>query len=201
MAILSANLLVSLQAAERAFSRVEEVPARRAALVLGCSPLVANGRENAFFRYRMEAAAALWRAGKVEWLLVSGANPDRFYNEPEAMRRRLVELGVPSEQIVLDYAGLRTLDSVVRAREIFGVDDPIIVSQEFHNKRALYLAQHFGLEQAVALHAQGVGVARGFSTHLREQLARVKMLLDVHLLGVQPRFLGDPEPLGKGSPS
>lgn len=177
------------------FDTVDLLPADRVALVLGTSERVRNGNPNLYFTHRMEAAAALYHAGKVRHLLVSGDNRRADYNEPIAMRKALIAAGVDSTDITLDFAGFRTLDSVVRARKIFGQQRFTIVSQRFHNERAIYIARQHGLD-AVGYNAQDVGRAYGFRTQLREKLARVKVFVD-DLIGVEPHFLGEPVQLGQ----
>ena len=174
----------------RCFADVNAVPEAPVALVLGTSPYVAGGWSNYFFKYRMDAAAALFKAGKVKALIVSGDNGTRGYDEPTEMKLALIKLGVPAEKIVCDYAGFRTLDSVVRAKAVFGQQRVVIISQRFHNARAIYLAQAFGID-AYGLDAKDVPVALSVKTYLREKLACVKAVLDVNVLGTQPKFLGE----------
>lgn len=175
------------------FSEAAEVPETQVALVFGCAKNF-NGRENLYFKYRIEAAASLWKAGKVKCFIVSGDNHAHSYNEPQDMKDSLVDAGVPAEKIVCDYAGLRTLDSVVRAKEIFGVKKVVLISQKFHNERAAYLSESIGLE-VVGLNAQAVGGSSAKSNAFRERLARVKMWLDVNILKTDPKFLGEKEKL------
>ena len=130
-------------------------------------------------------------------LIVSGDNRTKYYNEPERMRRALVAEGVPDDRIVGDFAGLRTLDSVVRAREIFGVEKVTFVSQRFQNERAAYLAKANGLD-FVGYNARDVSGQGGLKTKLREIGARVKMWLDVRVLRTRPRHLGERETLPGG---
>ncbi len=174
----------------RCFDAVEKVPACPVAVVLGTSPRAADGRANLFFLPRLEAAAVLFKSGKVKALVVSGDNGTQGHDEPTDMKRVLMQMGVPVEKIVCDYAGFRTLDSVVRAREVFGQQRVIFVSQGFHNARAIYLAQAFGIE-AFGLNARDVPVALSVKSFLREKLACVKAVLDVNVLGTKPRFLGE----------
>lgn len=174
----------------RCFDDVNAVPAAPVAVVLGTSPRLADGRTNLFFRPRLEAAASLIKAGKVKALIVSGDNGTRHYDEPTEMKRVLVQLGVPEAKIVCDYAGFRTLDSVVRAKEVFGQSRIILVSQRFHNERAIYLARAFGIE-AWGLNAHDVPMSLSVKTFLREKLACVKAVLDVNVLHTQPKFLGE----------
>lgn len=195
--IATCHIIIEQNSKERIYTRVEDVPNVSAALVLGTSPTV-KGRINLFYQYRMEAAAALWKAGKVKYIIVSGDNSTVNYDEATYMRNTLHEMGVPDSVITLDYAGFRTLDSVVRAYWVFGQKDIVIVSQEFHNERAIYLADHFGIN-AVGLNAQDVPGNTGWKTFLREYFARVNAVLDVKLFGTTPKFPGPPEPLSSES--
>lgn len=163
------------------FDDVYALPTKKVALVLGTSPRLSNGQRNLYFDLRVVAAARLYHAGKVRYVIVSGDNRRNDYNEPEWLKNALIAKGVPSEAIFSDYAGIRTLDSVLRARSIFGQNSYIIVSQPFHNERAVYLARAYGIE-AYAYNAQDVHVYYGgLKTQLREYLARVKMLIDIAL--------------------
>jgi len=163
------------------------IPYNRVGLVLGTNKGGSRGL-NQFFVKRMKAAADLYKAGKVEILLVSGGNPTHQYNEAEDMKNYLMELGVPAKAIVLDFAGYRTLDSVVRCKEVFGQAKVTIISQAYHNKRALFIAKGHGLD-AVAYNAASVGRP----TPYREYFARTKAVLDVFVFGTAPRYLGEPE--------
>ena len=177
-------------ARQRCLDAVEGVPEAPVAVVLGAAPRLADGRVNLFFRPRLEAAARLFKAGKVKALIVSGDNGSKDYDEPTEMKRVLIELGVPEGKIVCDFAGFRTLDSIVRAKEVFGQSRLIVVSQRFHNERAVYLARASGVE-AWGLNAKDVPVALSLKTFLREKLACVKAVLDVNVLHTQPKFLGE----------
>lgn len=172
------------------FDDVQQVEAGRVGLVFGCHHRFQD-RENLYFRYRIDAAEALWKAGKLRGLIVSGDNSRSDYNEPETMRRALIQRGIPADRIVCDYAGLRTLDSVVRAKEIFGVNEVTFISQRFQNERAVFLARATGMTVS-GLNARDVEGRGGWKTKVREGGARVKMWLDVHLLKTRPRHLGEP---------
>jgi SanA protein len=172
---------------------VHDVPHRKAGLVFGCSEKLGS-RDNLYFKYRIEAAAALWKAGKVDCLIVSGDNREKYYNEPVAMRKALVKAGVPFNKIVCDYAGLRTLDSVVRAKKIFGLEAVTLISQKFQNERAAYIAKANGMD-VIGYNATDVKGYAARKTEDREVLARVKMWLDVNITNKQPRHLGDKVPL------
>lgn len=175
------------------FDEASDVPETEVALVFGCNKDF-QGRENLYFKHRIAAAVELWEAGKVKCFIVSGDNHAHDYNEPQDMKDALVKGGVPEEKVVCDYAGLRTLDSVVRAKEIFGLEKVVLISQKFHNERAAYLAESIGLE-VVGLNAKAVGGPSAKSNARREKLARVKMWLDVNILKTEPKFLGEKEEL------
>jgi len=186
-----ANLAPVWASRGRIFDDASKVPKTRVGLVFGTTDRV-NGRENLYFRYRIEAAAKLWNAGTVRAFLVSGDNREDDYNEPEKMRRALVKQGIPNDRIALDYAGLRTLDSVVRAKEIFGADSVLFISQRFQTERAIYLAQAHGID-AYGFNAKDVVTQGGLKTKLREVGARVKMWLDVNILHTRPMHGGKRE--------
>jgi len=186
--VVYANVTAIWSARGRIFSQVGNVPKTKVGLVLGTSAR-AGGRENLYFRYRIDAAVEVWQAGKIETLIVSGDNSSRYYNEPNKMKQALIERGIPANRIVCDFAGLRTLDSVVRAKEIFGADSILFISQRFQDERAIYLAQANGI-QAYGFAARDVETHDGLKTKLREVGARVKMWLDVNFLNTRPRHLG-----------
>jgi SanA protein len=125
---------------DKLFNDVDKLPVAKVGVVFGTTNRF-KGRENKYFRYRIDAAVEVWNAGKVETLIVSGDNRTEYYNEPQKMKAALIKEGVPEDRIVCDYAGLRTLDSVVRAKKIFGAKKIIVISQQFQNERAIYLAQ------------------------------------------------------------
>ncbi len=187
--ILACDRWVSARTENLHYSRIQDLPEHEVAVVLGCSEKLANGRSNLYFKYRVEAAASVYRSGKCKTIIVSGDNGRSDYNEPARMKEALTGLGIPSERIQPDYAGFRTLDSVLRANAVFDQDRFTIVSQSFHNERAIYIARQHGLE-AVGFDARDVAKANGFKTRLREGLARVKTILDVHLFDTKPKSLG-----------
>jgi SanA protein len=187
--IVAASFSVVRATRGRTYSDVGAIPARRVGLVLGCSRVLPDGRRNAFFDNRMAAAAQLFRAHKVDYLVVSGDNHRATYDEPQDMKDALVSLGVPEVRIYCDYAGFRTLDSIVRVREIFGQTRITIISQEFHNQRAIFIAQHRGVD-AIGFNAREVDAYDSFKTKCRELVARANMLIDLFVLRRQPKFLG-----------
>lgn len=172
------------------FDSTDGLPYNMVGVVLGTSEKMRGGYTNPYFTYRIAAAVELINTGKVEHLLVSGDNALMSYNEPRAMQRALMAAGVDSSRITLDYAGFRTFDSILRAREVFGQKSYTVISQKFHNERAIYIAKQAGLN-VVGFNARDLVGARGWRTRLREKGARVKVFLD-RLMGVEPRFLGEP---------
>ncbi len=175
---------VSYKAKGLNYNDIDTIPKNKVGLVLGASKYAPSGNINLFYKYRVEAAVDLYKAGKIDYILVSGDNGRKGYDEPTDFKNDLIEKGIPAERIFLDYAGFRTLDSIVRAKEIFGQNSITIISQRFHNQRAIYIAQHFEID-AVAYNAKDV-----YKTPAREYLARAKASLDV-LFNVEPKFLGD----------
>ena len=176
---------------ERIYDDIKEIPYNRVGLLLGTNPTLKNGKPNYYFTYRIRACASLYKAKKISKILISGDNCTKGYNEPESMKQALMKQGVPEKDIILDYAGFRTLDSIIRAREVFGQEKFTIISQQFHNERAVYLALANGMD-VVAFNAKQVnGTQTEFKTgYLRESLARVKMFLDIWF-GKKPKFLGE----------
>lgn len=166
------------------------LPENDVGIVLGTSPYTRGGKPNPHFHGRIQAAAQLYQIGKVRHLIVSGANPDQTYNEPRQMRRELVKAGVPENAITMDFAGLRTLDSIARAQEVFGLPRVTVITQEYHAFRAVFIGKKLGMQLA-AYAAPGPGPS--FQPYVREVFARVKAVLDLFILRTRPRFLGEPQ--------
>jgi SanA protein len=183
--VLVCNWWVVRETRSQIYFDMHKLPANDVGLVLGTSKFVRSGKENLFFRYRMEAAARLWHEGKVKQLILSGNNDSEFYNEPSDMRKALLRLGVPDEVMRPDYAGFRTFDSVVRCKNHFGHRQITIISQNFHNARALYIGNHEGMT-AVAFAAQDVPDGYSLKTLIREYLARPWAMLDVYWFRPEP---------------
>jgi SanA protein len=166
----------------------------KAALLLGTSKTLKNGTANLYFKYRIETCVKLFKSGKVQYIIVSGDNSKTNYNEPEDMKQALLKNGIPDSCIYLDFAGLRTFDSVIRAKEIFGQQRFVVVSQKFHNQRAICIGRRYGIA-VYGLNAPDVAAFNGFKTKLREYFARVKMFLDFWV-NQTPKHLGNPIILG-----
>lgn len=186
------NWWVISSTSAKIFSDSEKLPTNAVGLVLGTSSRLTNGLPNPFFHNRMSAAAELYKLGKIGHIIVSGDNRTRSYNEPLEMKRALVKLGVPESVITLDYAGLRTLDSVVRSKEIFGQDHITIITQPFHAYRAVFIGRYFDIE-AVALVAPEPIPDPSVNVYVREFFARPMAILDLYILKTGPRHLGNKE--------
>lgn len=197
-AVVFANLSISRFAEGGLYSDTVAIPYNEVGLLLGTSRYLGTGQPNPYFDNRISAARELYAAGKIRIIVASGDNAHHSYNEPLLMKQELVTRGVPEAAIFLDYAGFSTLDSVIRVNRVFGQDRFTVISQEFHNERALYIAWHKSLE-AVGYNAEPVSGPLGLRTSLREYLARVKAVLDIHVFGTEPRFLGEPIPLSSES--
>ena len=192
--ILTCNQIVVNSTKEKVFNDINSIKSAEVGLLLGTTPQTRiGGRKNMFFKYRIDAAEDLYNAGKIKYILISGdENSLDGVNEPECMKDSLVARGIPKNVIFLDGKGFRTLDSVVRMSKVYGVRIFTIISQRFHNERALYLAEHLGLdvEDLQAYNAKEPTSAMSMMTYVREYLARVKMFLDIWT-DKQPKSLED----------
>ena len=173
------NHIINKSAEGKTYSEPSAIPHRSTALLLGTNPKARSGRPNSFYTQRIDAAVKLYKAGKFDRLIVSGAGDEEGYNEPLAMRADLTERGIPDSIMVLDEEGHRTINSVERAKKTYGVDSCIIISQAFHNKRAIYQAEHFGLDAIGFDAADSPFLYWRVKNHLREYLARVKAVIEV----------------------
>jgi SanA protein len=182
------NRVVENAAAGKLYSDTKDLPFHKVGLLLGTAKYFAGGHLNPYYTSGIEAAATLLRAGKIKYIIVSGDNGRIDYNEPELMRADLMNAGIDSSLIYLDYAGFRTFDSMVRLREVFSQHEVTVISQPFHNERALYIASKEGID-AVGFNARDVSMRSGLRVQMREKLARVKVFVD-YLIGKEPKFLG-----------
>lgn len=173
------------------YQNISTVPANDVALVLGTGPFTAKGHPNLHFTVRVNAAAKLYKSGKTKHLLLSGDNHIRGYDEPTEMKNALLKLGVPDAAMTLDYAGLRTLDSMERARKIFGQTNLTLITEEFHAARSIFLARHFGIH-AVVCCAEQLPPEWNYTVDIRETIARVLAVFDVYVWHRGARHLGDP---------
>jgi len=189
LAVFIPNYVIKNNASDKVSNDVNTIRKNKVGLLLGTSKLLASGRINQYYKFRVDAAVALYKAGKIDFILVSGDNSTVDNDEPTDFKNDLMKNGVPEEKIFLDYAGFRTLDSVVRAKEIFGQSEITIISQQFHNERAIYLAEKYDIS-AIGYNAKDVSGRYGLKVQLREYLARTKVFVDL-VFGVTPKFLGE----------
>jgi SanA protein len=183
------NYIIDKTAKGKLYTDTGAIPYNKVGLLLGTSKKLGNGYANLYYTYRIDAAVRLLKEGKIKYLVISGDNSRKEYSEPEDMRADLIAAGIDSSVIFLDYAGFRTFDSIVRLKKIFSQDSVTIISQQFHNERALYMARKEGIN-AVAFNATDVSARYGFRVQLREKLARVKVFMD-YWFGIKPKFLGE----------
>jgi len=193
-AIMGADLVCRNAARGKIFYSTETIPANDVALVLGTGKLTARGNPNLHFNQRITAATTLFKSGKVRHLIVSGDNSVTNYDEPTDMRAALIAGGVPANAITCDYAGFRTLDSVVRAKSVFGLTNFTIVTEKFHCPRSIWIAQRHGLN-VVAFAAPDLSARWSARVKLRETLARTWCAVDLYVLNRSPKFVGPPEQL------
>ena len=189
-ALIVSDMVVKKSTQQFLYNNVETIPYNRVGLLLGTSKYLGSGRLNYYYQNRIEAALQLFHAHKIDFIIVSGDNSRVEYDEPTDMKNDLVAGGVPEERIFLDYAGFRTLDSVVRCRDIFGQSSITVISQRFHDERAVFLAHHHQIA-SVGFCAEDVSKFYGLKTMMRERLARVKLFIDL-IINKQPKFSGEP---------
>jgi len=178
----------------RRIYRADDVPRAQVAIVFGAG-LRRDGFPTPVLQDRVATAAKLYFSGKVEKLLMSGDNRYENYNEPGAMFNYAVSLGIPAEDIVLDYAGRRTYDTCYRAKVIFGVEDAILVTQQFHLPRALFLCNTLGVRSnGVVAETRFYRPSSLFFWNIREMPATMVALLEAWIIRPEP-VLGKPEPI------
>ncbi len=184
-----ANRKINFETQNLTSSQLDQLPNYSTGLLLGTSKKLKDGRGNLYFQYRIKAAVELYNSGRIKNLIVSGDNSVANYNEPLTMKNSLIENGIPEGNIYLDYAGFRTLDSVIRAKKIFGQNEIIIISQKFHNQRAVFIANQNDIK-AFGFNAKDISARAGRKTMIREYFARLKTFIDI-ILNKQPKFLGE----------
>lgn len=192
--LFSANYFIKSSATDLTFDKIENIPDNQVGLLLGTSKTLSNGYSNYYFKYRIDATVELFKNNKIKYLIISGDNSRKEYDEPTDMKNELIKNGIDSTKIYLDYAGFRTFDSVVRAKEIFGQKSLLIISQKFHNERAIYIAHKLNMK-AIGFNAKDVSKYFGIKTVIREYFARVKVIIDF-IIGVDPKFLGEKVQIG-----
>lgn len=190
IAVIGCYFVVSANANGKNYDTSEDIPYNKVGLLLGTSPITPQGEHNYYFDNRIEATAELYHNGKISHIIASGGNysdKENGCDELTAMRDSLVAHGVPDSIITLDYQGIRTLNSIVKAKAVYGLDCITIISQKYHNERAIWLAEHYGLH-AIAYNAPTPDITdKRIKNISREFLARVKMFLDL-VIGTKSEF-------------
>lgn len=177
------NLTIIEYSKGRIYDNVKEIPYKEVGLLLGTSPTTINGWTNIYYTYRIDAAVKLYKAKKISRILISGDGKEKSYDEPKYMRRDLIKRGIPAHKITLDKKGLRTYDSVINAKETFGLSNFTVISQRFQNERAIYLAGHNDID-AIGFNAKDAPNQKGKSAikvRIREVFAKVKVFMDLIL--------------------
>lgn len=192
LAAIALDRWIGWKTAPYVYTDLAALPHRQVGVVLGTAKYYRTGVINQYYLYRIQGAINAYNSGKVNYLLLSGDNAQQSYNEPVTMRRDLIAAGIPASDIVLDYAGFRTLDSIVRTRKVFDTNDFIIITQRFHCERALFIAQNLGIQ---ALCYAVSSPKDMFSVRAREIFARLGALTDLYILKREPRFLGPQIPI------
>lgn len=187
--VLFANYKIKQESRSYISRNIQDLPHKKVGLLLGTSKTTKRGNKNWYFYNRIDATEQLYKSGKIDYIIVSGDNSRKDYNEPEDMKNELITRGIPSDKIYEDFAGFRTLDSIIRAKEIFGQNGFIIISQTFHNERAVYIARQKGID-AYGYNAKGVKHNSDIKTRIREYFAKTKVFIDLWF-GKEPKFLGE----------
>lgn len=185
---LSPTFLIELGSRNKTFNSISEVPYNRVGLLLGTSKYVSRGTINLYYQYRIDAAVDLFNAKKIDYILISGDNGQIEYNEPKTIRGDLIKRGIPSNRIYLDYAGFRTWDSIIRAKKVFGETNMTVISQKFHNQRAIFIGLRNKMN-IIGYNAKDVSKKYGRKTKIREKFARIKLIIDI-IINKKPKYLG-----------
>jgi len=187
--IMFMNWLIISESKQYLYNDIEKIPNNKVGLVLGTSKYFLTGERNPYFKNRIIAATKMYESGKIKYIVLSGDNSEKYYNEPVTMKKELVKYGIPENVIYLDYAGFRTWDSVLRCNIIFGQEEFTIISQKFHNARAVFIARKNGIK-AIGFNADDISISRSLRTRVREIFARIKVFIDLSV-GKDPKYLGD----------
>jgi len=187
--LLVPNLIINLRSRYKTFTSANQIPYNKVGLLLGTSKYIKRGTINLYYKYRIEAAVELFNLGKIDFILISGDNGLIEYNEPRTIRNDLIKMGIPSDKIFSDYAGFRTWDSIIRAKKVFGETKFTVISQEFQNQRAIFIARRHKME-VIGYNAKDVPKNYGAKIRLREKFARINLMFDL-LINKQPRYLGN----------
>lgn len=187
--VIISNFIVNNNAKNKVFSSTINIPKNKVGLLLGTSKILEGGVKSSFFTYRVEATIELYNAKKIDFIVISSSYETQHNDNPQDFKNELLKNGVPENKIYLDYGGHRTLNSVFRIKEVFGQSSVTMISQEFHNERAIYLAEHFGIT-AIGFNAKDVTNRLGLKTQIREYFARVKLFVDL-VFDLKPNFVNE----------
>jgi len=187
---ISPNIFIKINTQGKTFNKLTDIPYNRVGLLLGTSKYSSKGVINLYYKYRIDAAVKLFNANKIDYILISGDNGQIEYNEPQTIRKDLIARGIPDNKIFLDYAGFRTWDSIIRAKKVFEENKLTVISQKFHNERAIFIGNLNNMN-IIGFNAKDVSEKYGRKTNFREFFARIKLILDI-LSKKQPRYLGEP---------
>jgi len=190
ISILAIDVLIVDNSKNRLYASLKDLPKRGVVIVLGTAKYVRKGKINYYYKYRIDATVKLYKSGKVNAILISGDNATPYYNEPARMKQDLIKQNIPKNKIYLDFAGFRTLDSILRAKEIFGIKKCIIVSQKLHLERAIFIASKNSVDAIGYIAKDYAGTKAWLRMRIREYLARVKAFLDIYILHTVPKFFG-----------
>jgi SanA protein len=191
---ISPNILVKWNSRGKTFDNIDNIPHNKVGLLLGTSKYSSKGVINLYYKYRIDAIIELFNAHKIDFILISGDNSMIEYNEPQTIRKDLIARGIPDDKIYLDYAGFRTWDSVIRAKKVFEENSFTVVSQKFHNERAIFIGS-FNNMNIIGYNAKDVSIKYGRKTNFRELFARIKLIIDI-IGHKQPKYLGNPIIIG-----
>ena len=187
--ILFNSLFISLSSNKYTFDRIDKLPDNKVGLLLGTSKYLAKNRLNPYYTFRIDAAEMLYKSGKIKFIIASGDNRKHSYNEPKIMKKDLIRRGIPAKSIYNDFAGFRTLDSIVRCKKIFSQNKFTVISQKFHNQRAIFIAKRYNIN-ATGFNANDIKKISGLKTKVRELFARAKATIDLYIINKQPKYLG-----------
>lgn len=182
------DVLIKVSTQKQLFNTINNIPSNKVGLLLGTSKYLKSGRLNFYYKYRIDAAVELYKSGKIKFLLISGDNGQIEYNEPQTIKNDLIKRGIPSNIIYLDHAGFRTWDSIIRAKKVFGESKLTVISQKFHNERAIFIGKCNKMD-VIGYNAKDLQGKNGLKTKVREKFARNKLFIDI-LVNKQPRYLG-----------